>query len=197
MIEQKSDSADKFTDGDFEYADDFNAMPDEVREHSLNAEHLSTAAPKTSQGIPEANKAGAATAAPAAEIPGLGINDPAETTAVPIPPSVAPPATTTEDASPAKPVIKKKEKPVPDTSVMRVGAWMGTLILLMIPIFNLFCVIQWAFSRNINRNKKNLGMAGLLLFVIFIVLFVLVCLIAQKWYNLNLVASIWNKIKGI
>ena len=45
---------------------------------------------------------------------------------------------------------------------------MGALVLLSIPIVNFFCAIKWTFRRGNNRNRRNLGIAALLLQLIFV-----------------------------
>lgn len=126
-----------------------------------------------------------------------------------IPPAAtpAPPIPQTAAAVPTKPQPyeneeaqaaphRKKEKRVPDTSVMKVRSYMGALLLLMIPIVNLIMIFQWAFSRNINRNKRNLGIASLLLLLLFIALFVSACVISKTQFGFDLIGYLWAFITG-
>ena len=83
----------------------------------------------------------------------------------------------------------KPEKPhkVVDTSVMRVRSFMGALILLGIPVVNFICAITWTFRRGNNRNRRNLGIAALLLQLIFIALLVGACVVAKYQFGYDLV----------
>ena len=60
---------------------------------------------------------------------------------------------------------------------------MGALILLFIPIVNFICAIKWTFRRGNNRNRRNLGIASLLLQLIFIGLVIGGCVIAKYQFN--------------
>ena len=51
---------------------------------------------------------------------------------------------------------------------MSVGAYIGTFILLLIPVVNLILLLVWSFSSGTNRNRKNLARAKLILFLIAI-----------------------------
>lgn len=90
----------------------------------------------------------------------------------------------------------KKEKRVADTSVMKVSSYMGALLLLMIPVVNLIMIFQWAFTRNINRNKRNLGIAALLLLILFIALFVGACILSASQFGFDLAGFLWSQITG-
>ena len=67
----------------------------------------------------------------------------------------------------------------PTTEVMSVGSYIGVFILSAIPIVNIICWIVWLVSANTNKNKKNYIIANIVLFVIGIVLFILVMMIAS------------------
>ncbi|MFP3897161.1 MAG: DUF4339 domain-containing protein [Anaerolineales bacterium] len=54
----------------------------------------------------------------------------------------------------------------PREEVMSVGSWLGTLILLYIPLLNILLLLIWAFSSTTNRNKQNFSRATLLLGVL-------------------------------
>ena len=49
---------------------------------------------------------------------------------------------------------------------MSVGAYIGTFILLFIPVVNLILLLVWSFSSGTNRNRKNLARAKLILLLI-------------------------------
>ena len=92
------------------------------------------------------------------------------------------------------PVAEKPRKAPPDTSVLGVGAFMGALILLFIPIVNFICAIKWTFRRGNNRNRRNLGIASLLLQLIFIGLVIGGCVIAKYQFNYDIVQHLIDLI---
>lgn len=89
---------------------------------------------------------------------------------------------------------EKPRKAPPDTSVLGVGAFMGALILLFIPIVNFICAIKWTFRRGYNRNRRNLGIASLLLQLIFIGLVIGGCVIAKYQFNYDVVQHLIDLI---
>lgn len=63
--------------------------------------------------------------------------------------------------------------------VMSVKHWLGTLLLLAIPLVNLILLFVWAFGGgNISENKKNYSKAVLLMaligFGVYFVLFIII-----------------------
>lgn len=57
---------------------------------------------------------------------------------------------------------------------MSVGAWIGTLILSMIPIVSIICLIVWAVSKSPEkRSRKNWAIAQIVLILIGLILTVL------------------------
>ena len=112
----------------------------------------------------------------------------------------APPAGTASP-SPAEPQQeeppqeeKKPRKAPPDTSVTKVSSFMGALVLLAIPIVNFVCAIKWIFRRGNNRNRRNLGIAALLLQLIFIGLVVGGCVIAKYQFNYDVIQHLLDFI---
>ncbi len=89
---------------------------------------------------------------------------------------------------------KKPRKAPPDTSVMKVSSFMGALVLLAIPIVNFVCAIKWIFRRGNNRNRRNLGIAALLLQLIFIGLVVGGCVIAKYQFNYDVIQHLLDFI---
>lgn len=70
-------------------------------------------------------------------------------------------ATQTEQAKPQKPEkTKDLNKPI---SVL---GYIGTYIVLGIPILNIILLFVWAFGSNVNKNRKNLSIAILILSLI-------------------------------
>jgi hypothetical protein len=71
-------------------------------------------------------------------------------------------------------VEKVVEVPQNEThSVMSVGDWLITLVLLSIPFVNLIMIIVWAVGSDTNKNKKNFALALLVLWGIVVLLFIL------------------------
>lgn len=58
-------------------------------------------------------------------------------------------------------------------SVVTVGDWIITFIILCIPIVNIIALIVWLVSDNVSQSKKNFFIASLIIFVISVVLSVL------------------------
>ena len=53
---------------------------------------------------------------------------------------------------------------------LSIGAYIGTFIILAIPIVNLIMLLVWSFSDSVNLNKKHLAIAILILILISVVL---------------------------
>ncbi|WP_219833929.1 hypothetical protein [Paenibacillus sp. R14(2021)] len=62
------------------------------------------------------------------------------------------------------------------TEVKSVKSWLGTLLLLMIPIVNLILLLVWAFGGGANQNLRNYSRASLLLILIVGVLYAIIAL---------------------
>lgn len=94
----------------------------------------------------------------------------------PPPPASAAPAAHTSDQSTAPTHARRQ----PREQVMSVRSWLGTLILLYIPLLNLLLLFVWAFSSSTNRNKQNFSRATLLLGVLvgIVIFFVYVVFLA-------------------
>ena len=58
------------------------------------------------------------------------------------------------------------------TEPLSVGGWIGTLILLSIPIVNIIMVFVWAFGKG-NISRKNYAIAVLILFLIMVVIYII------------------------
>lgn len=77
-----------------------------------------------------------------------------------------------------------------------VGNWMGTLILMAIPVVNLVLLIIWAVSGRI-PSKRNYAIASILLTVIWIVLsVVIIAIFGDRIVNflLSLDFSAWEAV---
>ncbi len=58
----------------------------------------------------------------------------------------------------------------PREKVYGVGGWLGSMVVLCIPIVGIVMMFVWIFSSKVNKNKKNFAIAALILTVIGIVL---------------------------
>ena len=55
-------------------------------------------------------------------------------------------------------------------SVVSVGDWIITFIIMMIPFVNIIMLFVWAFGSNTSESKANWAKAGLLFYLIMIIL---------------------------
>ena len=60
-----------------------------------------------------------------------------------------------------------------EQKISSVGDWMVTLLILSIPVVNLFALAYWAVSGSTNIIKANFAKAAIVWFVVIIVLYVL------------------------
>lgn len=67
--------------------------------------------------------------------------------------------------------------PPSDTSVMSVGDWLVTLLLMLIPCVNIIMLIIWAASSTGNANRRNWARAYLIFFAIIFAIYLLLVLI--------------------
>lgn len=58
--------------------------------------------------------------------------------------------------------------------VLSMGSWVGTLLLMLIPIVNIILLIVWAVSNTENPNRRNFARAYLIMFAIGIVLWLII-----------------------
>lgn len=61
-----------------------------------------------------------------------------------------------------------------NNAVMSVKAWLGTLLLLCIPIVNLILLVVWGFGSG-NENRRNYARATLIVMGIGLILYVILC----------------------
>ena len=57
--------------------------------------------------------------------------------------------------------------------IMGVGQYLGTFILMSIPVLNLILILAWSFSKSVNPNKRNYARAILVLCIIAVALGIL------------------------
>lgn len=67
--------------------------------------------------------------------------------------------------APTPPYLEK-----PNNDPMRVGQYLGMLLLMCVPILNIVLLFMWSFGNSVNLNKKNFARASLILGVIGIIL---------------------------
>ncbi|WP_267740023.1 hypothetical protein [Myroides injenensis] len=65
----------------------------------------------------------------------------------------------------------------PKESVMSVGDWIVTLLIMLIPLVNIVMLFVWGFDSNGNRNRANWAKAQLIFMAIGIGLWILLILI--------------------
>ena len=83
----------------------------------------------------------------------------------PEPPTPTPtPTPTPVSAATTRPVVDSRDMP------MTLGGWIGTFLLMLIPIVNIVLVFVWAFGNDTNRSKKTYFQAMLIMWLIGFVL---------------------------
>lgn len=58
--------------------------------------------------------------------------------------------------------------------VLSMGSWVGTLLLMFIPLVNIILLIVWAVSNTENPNRRNFARAYLIMFAISLVLIAII-----------------------
>ncbi len=94
----------------------------------------------------------------------IAVEEPALTR--PVPPPVYTPPTQTAYASQQPPAYSKN----PDSDPLRVGQYIGMLLLMCIPLLNIILLFVWSFGGSVNLNKKNFAKASLILGAIGLIL---------------------------
>lgn len=64
-----------------------------------------------------------------------------------------------------------------DDEHMTVGKWIGTFLLMLIPIVNIVLMFVWAFGSNVNRSKKTYFQAQLIMCGIILALYLVVVIL--------------------
>ena len=75
---------------------------------------------------------------------------------------------------------------------MTTNKWLGTLLLLTIPLVNLYFVIYWAFVQKISQTRRNFARAVILWFVMIALIIILAIII----FNPNF-EQFFDALKGI
>ena len=80
-------------------------------------------------------------------------------------------------------------------SVMTTSNWIVTILLLMIPCVGTILMFVWAFSENVNPNKKNLCRAYLIIsavvFAVTILFYVLAAILGVAIFGALMDPSMW------
>jgi hypothetical protein len=77
---------------------------------------------------------------------------------------------------------------------MSIGAYIGTFLLLAIPIVNFILLLVWSFSSSVNRNKKNLAITILIFWLIGIALSIVLSSLMVEFFakNFNDISSFFE-----
>ncbi len=82
------------------------------------------------------------------------------------------PVQTAQPMQTAQPVYQQNlyQQPIPEnySETVSVGEWVGTTLLLMIPLVNLILIFVWAFGGGTKKSKSNYFKAYLLIMLILI-----------------------------
>ncbi|MBN2851312.1 MAG: zinc-ribbon domain-containing protein [Clostridia bacterium] len=73
-----------------------------------------------------------------------------------------------QEAKPKVVVEPKKNKDVSLTKPIGIFGFIWLFILMAIPLVNVVMVIIWAFSKNVNTNKKNYAWAVIIIFLLML-----------------------------
>ena len=94
-------------------------------------------------------------------------------TAAPSPPRPAPPQPPAQTAPPYQPAYAPPGPPAysghPGGEPLRVGQYIGMLLLMIVPILSVILLFMWSFGGSVNPNKKNFARAMLIVSAIGIV----------------------------
>ena len=80
-------------------------------------------------------------------------------------------------------------QPAPQWPPMKVGQWIGTMLLMCIPLVNFILMFVWAFGSDVNPSKKSFFRASLLLAAIVIVLWIVIVAIIAATVGLGAVTD--------
>lgn len=73
------------------------------------------------------------------------------------------------------------------TTPLTVGEWLITLLLLLVPCVGIIMYFVWAFGKTGNLNRRNFCRAGLILYAVCLVLYILIIVVfgAALWGATN------------
>ncbi len=67
--------------------------------------------------------------------------------------------------------------------IVSIWEWIGTFILLAIPVVNLIMIVIWLFSGSTNPSKRNFILAQLIVFAVIFVLIAIVAIVAPTLFT--------------
>lgn len=105
----------------------------------------------------------------------------------------AEPAAAPKDAAPAADKPQQPEKPKNGKEPYGTLRFLGSLLLLLIPVLNVVLIFRWAFAWGVNINKRNFARAVLLCVLIVAVLHVAALVVwpeSLQWVGAILVRCI-------
>lgn len=73
-----------------------------------------------------------------------------------------------------QPPYQNYQPQVESAPVLSMGSWVGTLLLMFIPLVNVILLIVWAVSNTENPNRRNFARAYLIMFAISLVLIAII-----------------------
>jgi len=79
--------------------------------------------------------------------------------------------------------MEENQSIVSRENVVSFGEWIGTFLLLMIPIVNIILLFVWAFGSNTKLSKANFAKASLFLSAICIVLYLIIAFVFVGIFN--------------
>jgi hypothetical protein len=56
---------------------------------------------------------------------------------------------------------------------MRVGQYIGMLLLMCVPLLNIILLFKWSFGSSANLNKKNFARAALILSAVMLIFWII------------------------
>ena len=98
--------------------------------------------------------------------------------AEPAPPRLVPPPPINTPPSQAAPSRRQAYAPPPayagqpGSGPLRVGQYIGMLLLMCVPILNIILLFVWGFSSSVNLNKKNFARASLILCAVMLIFWI-------------------------
>jgi len=67
--------------------------------------------------------------------------------------------------------------------ILTVGDYIGIMLLMIIPAINIIMLLSWAFSRNVNPNRRNYARAMLIVSLIGILALILLGVTSVMWLS--------------
>ncbi|MEX1307981.1 MAG: hypothetical protein AB1Z19_05605 [Eubacteriales bacterium] len=74
---------------------------------------------------------------------------------------------------------------------LSVIGWIGTILLLMIPIVGMVMIFVWGLGEG-NQSRKNFAIASLIVSLLLFALFIVAMI-----FNGDIIMTVFNQIKGL